>query len=60
MVVGSARDRRPIVALDLNAAGAMTALLKEALKPNLVQTLECSPALVQGARSPTSPTAAIP
>ena len=48
MVVGWARDRRPISALDLNAPGAMTALLKEALKPNLVQTLEGSPALVHG------------
>ena len=48
MVVGWARDRRPISALDLKAPGAMTALLKEALKPNLVQTLEASPALVHG------------
>jgi formate--tetrahydrofolate ligase len=48
MVVGSARDKRSIVASDLKAAGAMTALLKEALKPNLVQTLEGSPALVHG------------
>ena len=40
MVVGWARDRRPIAASDLKAAGAMTALLKEALKPNLVQTLD--------------------
>jgi formate--tetrahydrofolate ligase len=48
MVVGGARDKRSIVASDLKAAGAMTALLKEALKPNLVQTLEGSPALVHG------------
>jgi formate--tetrahydrofolate ligase len=48
MVVGWARDRRPISALDLKAPGAMTALLKEALKPTLVQTLEASPALVHG------------
>jgi formate--tetrahydrofolate ligase len=48
MVVGWAGDRRPIAASDLNAAGAMTALLKNALKPNLVQTLEGSPALVHG------------
>jgi formate--tetrahydrofolate ligase len=48
MVVGWARDKRPIAASDLKAPGAMTALLKEALKPNLVQTLEGSPALVHG------------
>ena len=48
MVVGWARDRRPVTASDLKAPGAMTALLKEALKPNLVQTLEGSPALVHG------------
>ncbi len=48
MIVGWARDRRPIAASDLNAPGAMTALLKEALKPNLVQTLDASPALVHG------------
>jgi formate--tetrahydrofolate ligase len=48
MLVGWARDRRPITASDLNAGGAMTALLQEALTPNLVQTLEGSPALVHG------------
>jgi formate--tetrahydrofolate ligase len=48
MVVASSRDRRATVAADLNAAGAMTALLKGALRPNLVQTLEGSPALVHG------------
>jgi formate--tetrahydrofolate ligase len=48
MLVAHARDRRPIAASDLNASGAMTALLKEALKPNLVQTLEGTPALVHG------------
>jgi formate--tetrahydrofolate ligase len=48
MVVGWARDKRAIVAADLKAPGAMTALLKEAFKPNLVQTLEASPALVHG------------
>ena len=41
-------DRRPVTASELKAAGAMTALLKEALKPNLVQTLEGTPALVHG------------
>ena len=48
MVVASSANRRPIAAADLNAAGAMAALLKDALKPNLVQTLEGSPALVHG------------
>jgi formate--tetrahydrofolate ligase len=48
MVVGLSGERRAIVAADLNAAGAMTALLKDALRPNLVQTLEGSPALVHG------------
>ena len=48
MLVAHARDKRSITASDLNAAGAMTALLKEALKPNLVQTLEGTPALVHG------------
>jgi formate--tetrahydrofolate ligase len=48
MVVGWARDKRQISASDLKAPGAMTALLKEAFKPNLVQTLEGSPALVHG------------
>ena len=48
MVVGYGSGRRPITAADLNVAGAMTALLKDALKPNLVQTLEGSPALVHG------------
>jgi formate--tetrahydrofolate ligase len=48
MIVGYTRDRRPVTAADLKAEGAMTALLKDALKPNLVQTLEGSPALVHG------------
>ena len=39
---------RPVTAKDLKAEGAMTALLKDALKPNLVQTLEGTPALVHG------------
>jgi formate--tetrahydrofolate ligase len=48
MVVALSRDRRAVTTADLNAAGAMTALLKDALRPNLVQTLEGSPALVHG------------
>jgi len=54
------RDLSPIRAKDLNAQGAMTVLLKEALKPNLVQTLENNPAFIHEDRSRTSPTAAIP
>lgn len=42
------RDKQPIYARDLNAHGAMTALLKEAIKPNLVQTIEGTPAIVHG------------
>jgi formate--tetrahydrofolate ligase len=48
IVVGFTRDRKPVRARDLKAHGAMTVLLKDALKPNLVQTLEGSPALVHG------------
>jgi formate--tetrahydrofolate ligase len=48
MIVGYTRDRRAVTAADLKAQGAMTALLKDALRPNLVQTLEGSPALVHG------------
>ena len=48
MIVGLTYDRRPITAADLKAEGAMAVLLKDALKPNLVQTLEGSPALVHG------------
>ncbi len=45
---GKVSEQKPITAGDLNAAGAMTALLKDALKPNLVQTMEGVPALVHG------------
>ena len=48
IVIGQTRDRRPVLVADLKAAGAMTALLKDALRPNLVQTLDGSPALVHG------------
>ncbi|QOY59958.1 formate--tetrahydrofolate ligase [Thermophilibacter immobilis] len=48
MVVGYTYDRMPVTAHDLHAEGAMTALLKDALAPNLVQTLEHNPALVHG------------
>ncbi len=48
IVIGYTRDRRPVTARELNAEGAMTVLLKDALAPNLVQTLENTPAFVHG------------
>jgi formate--tetrahydrofolate ligase len=48
IVVGYTRDQKPVTARDLKAHGAMTVLLKDALKPNLVQTLEGTPAFVHG------------
>jgi formate--tetrahydrofolate ligase len=48
IVVAYTRDRQPITARDLKADGAMAVLLAEAIKPNLVQTLEGNPALVHG------------
>lgn len=47
-VVGVTRDQEPVRARDLEAHGAMTVLLKDALKPNLVQTLENNPAIIHG------------
>ena len=48
IVVGYTYDGKPVTCADLKAQGAMAALLKEAMKPNLVQTLEGTPALVHG------------
>ncbi len=48
IVVGYTRDLKPILAKDLHAHGAMTALLKDAMMPNLVQTLENNPAFIHG------------
>ena len=48
IVVGQTRDRLPVRASDLKASGAMTAVLKDAAKPNLVQTLENNPVLMHG------------
>ncbi len=48
IVVGYTRDQKPVRARDLKAHGAMTVLLKDALAPNLVQTLENNPAFVHG------------
>jgi formate--tetrahydrofolate ligase len=48
IVVGYTRDQKPVRARDLKAHGAMTVLLKDALQPNLVQTLENNPAFIHG------------
>ena len=48
IVVAYTKDQKPITALDLKAHGAMTVLLKDALAPNLVQTLENNPAFIHG------------
>jgi formate--tetrahydrofolate ligase len=48
IVVGYTRDRKPVKASDLKGDGAMTVLLKDALMPNLVQTLENNPAFIHG------------
>src|SRR5271169_4592524 len=46
--IGQTRDRKPVTASDLSASGSMAALLKDALAPNLVQTLENNPAFIHG------------
>jgi formate--tetrahydrofolate ligase len=48
IIVGYTYDGKPVTAKDLKAVGAMTALLKDAIKPNLVQTVENTPAIVHG------------
>jgi formate--tetrahydrofolate ligase len=48
IIVGQTRERKPVRAADLKAAGSMTALLKDAIAPNLVQTLENNPAFIHG------------
>ena len=48
IVVAYTREKKPILASDINAHGAMTVLLKDAMKPNLVQTLENNPAMIHG------------
>ncbi|WP_228850719.1 formate--tetrahydrofolate ligase [Aegicerativicinus sediminis] len=48
ILIGSTFDGKPIYAKDLNAQGAMAVLLKDAIKPNLVQTLEGNPAIIHG------------
>jgi len=46
--IGFTEDKQPVFARDLNAQGAMAALLKDAIKPNLVQTIENTPAIIHG------------
>ena len=48
IIIGQTRDRRPVRAKELSAHGAMSALLKDAMMPNLVQTLENNPAFIHG------------
>ncbi|MDO5528601.1 MAG: formate--tetrahydrofolate ligase [Paracoccus sp. (in: a-proteobacteria)] len=48
IIIGQTRDRRPVTVAELKADGAMTVLLRDALQPNLVQTLENNPAFVHG------------
>ena len=48
MIIGYSFDKKPITAHDLKAEGALTALLKDAIRPNIVQTLEHSPAFIHG------------
>ena len=48
IIIGYTRDRKPVRARDIKAHGAMTVLLKDALSPNLVQTLEGTPAFIHG------------
>lgn len=48
IIVGYTYDGQPVTAADLKATGAMTVLMKDAIKPNLVQTLENTPALIHG------------
>ncbi|MGE0183788.1 MAG: formate--tetrahydrofolate ligase [Parvularculaceae bacterium] len=48
IIIGARRDKTPVTARDLKAEGAMTALLKDAINPNLVQTLENNPAILHG------------
>ena len=48
IIIGQRRDKSPVYARDIKAAGAMSALLKEALQPNLVQSMEGTPAFIHG------------
>ena len=48
ITIGYTRDKKPVYAKDLNAQGPMTVLLKDAIKPNITQTLENNPAIIHG------------
>jgi len=48
IIIGYTRDHKPVYASDINATGAMAVLLKDAVAPNLVQTLENNPAIIHG------------
>lgn len=48
IIIGHRRDKSPVYCRDINAQGAMTALLKDAIQPNLVQTMEGTPAFIHG------------
>ncbi len=48
IIIGNRRDKSPVYARDINAQGAMTTLLKDAIQPNLVQTMEGTPAFIHG------------
>ena len=48
ITIGYTRDKKPILAKDLNAQGPMTVLLREAIRPNITQTLENNPAIIHG------------
>lgn len=60
IVIGYTRDLKPVLASDLKAHGAMAAILKDAIKPNMVQTLENNLALIHGGPFANIATAAIP
>ena len=59
VVIGYTYEGKPVTARELNAQGALAALLKDALKPNLVQTLEHTPAFIHGGPLPILPTVVI-
>lgn len=58
MIVAYNYEGKPVFCRDLGVEGAMCALLRDAVKPNLVQTVENTPCIIHGGRSPTSRTAA--
>ncbi len=57
MLIGYTYDRQPVTVADLHVQGALTLLLKDAIKPNLVQTIEHTPAFIMAVHLPTLPMA---